>query len=163
MGHDKGAPAVPAGPGASTGLLCYLPAVLLRDTPGLPDARLQPPTLAEPGDPFAALRVVHLLARIPRGQAVRIRDVVDRLNAEHLDWSFSRGVVVAASVQLQANWLADYRNADGVVLREGPAGAEILLEDTSRVDPWMVRQVERLHAACVERLRAFAIEEGAIP
>jgi hypothetical protein len=137
--------------------------VLLRDTPGLPDPHLQPPTVAEAGDPFAALRVAHLLARVPRGEPVRLRDIVDRLNAEHLDWSFSRAVVIAAAVQLQANWQVDYRTSHGIVLREGPAGAEIELEDTSRVDPWFVRQVERLQAECRERLRAFAIEEGAIP
>ena len=39
----------------------------LRDTPGLPDPHLLPPQVAEVGDPFAELRVVHLLARIPRG------------------------------------------------------------------------------------------------
>ena len=137
--------------------------MLLRDTPGLPDPHLQPPTLAEAGDPFAEVRVVHLLARIPRGEPVRVRDVVDQLNAEHLDWSFSRGVVIAAAVQLQANWLADFRTSHGIVLREGHAGAEIELEDSSRVDPWIVRQVDRLRAECLERLRAFAIEEGAIP
>ena len=42
----------------------------LRATPDLPDPDLQPPTIAQPGDPFAELRVVHLLARIPRGEPV---------------------------------------------------------------------------------------------
>ena len=137
--------------------------MILRDVPGLPAPDLRPPIVAESGDPFAELRVVHLLARIPRGEAVRIRDLVDRLNAEHLDWSFSRTVVIAAAVQLQANWLTDYRNASGIVLREGLAGPEIVVEDSARVDPWIVRQVERLVARCTERLRAFAVEEGAIP
>jgi hypothetical protein len=134
--------------------------VRLRDTPGLPDAGLQPPTVAEAGDPFSQLRVVHLLARVPRGASVRVRDIVDQLNADHLDWSFSREVVVATVVQLQANWLADYRNSDGIVLRDGPAGTELVIEDSSRVDPWIVRQAQRLHDACREHLRRFAIEEG---
>ena len=137
--------------------------MLLRDTVGLPDPGLQPPHVAESGDPFAELRVVHLLARVPRAEPVRIRDVVDRLNADHLDWSFSRNVVIAAAVQLQANWLADFGGRDGIVLSDGPAGPEILIEDSVRVDPWMARQAERLHAACTERLRAFAVEEGSIP
>jgi hypothetical protein len=137
--------------------------VILRDVPGLRSADVRPPIVAESGDPFSELRVTHLLARIPRGVPVRIRDVVDQLNAEHLDWSFSRGVVIAAAVQLQANWLADYRNSSGIVLQEGIAGPEILVEDSSRVDPWIVRQVERLMARCTERLRAFAVEEGATP
>jgi hypothetical protein len=132
----------------------------LRDTAALPDPALSPPVVAEVGDPFAELRVVHLVARLPRGSGVRVRDIVDRLNAEYLDWSFSREVVVAAVVQLQANWLTDYRNSDGIVLGDGPAGPELTLEDSSRVDPWIVRQAERLSAACHERLRAFAIDEG---
>lgn len=132
----------------------------LRQTPGLPDPNIQPPTVAEVGDPFSELRVVHLLARLPRGSAVRVRDIVDQLDADYLDWSFPRAVVVAAVVQLQANWLTDYRNSDGIVLRDGPAGPELTIEDSSRVDPWIVRQAERLSVACREVLATFAIEEG---
>ena len=137
--------------------------MLLRETPGLPDASVRPPTVAEAGDAFASLRVVHLLARVPRGRPVRLRDIVDQLNAEHLDWSFSRVVVVATIVQLQANWQSDYRNSDGIELREGAAGPELVIEDSSRVDPWIVRQADRLHAECLEQLRIFAIEEGCAP
>jgi hypothetical protein len=135
----------------------------LRDVPGLPDPNLQPPVVAESGEPFAAVRVVHLLARIPRGRPVRVRDLVDRLNAEHLGWSFSRPVVLDAIVQLQANWMADYRNSDGIVLGEDDAGPTVAIEDTSRVDPWIVRQVARLVGACERELREFATAEGAIP
>jgi hypothetical protein len=135
----------------------------LRDVPGLPDPNLQPPMTAEPGDPFAELRVVHLLARIPRGIPTRLRDLVDRLNAEYVDWSFSRSVAIGAIVQLQANWMVDYRNVDGIRLEDGPQGAFVVIEDSSRVDPWIVRQAQRLAGACTERLRAFAVEEGAIP
>jgi hypothetical protein len=135
----------------------------LRETPGLPDATVRPPTVAEAGDAFASLRVVHLLARLPRGRPVRLRDIVDQLNADHLDWSFSRVVVVAAIVQLQANWRSDYRNSDGIELGEGAAGPELVIEDSSRVDPWIVRQADRLHADCVEQLRNFATEEGDVP
>ena len=137
--------------------------MLLRETSGLPEPNLQPPNVAEAGDPYAELRVVHLLARLPRGEPVRVRDVVDRLNADYLDWSFSRKVVIAAAVQLQANWQADYGNSDGILLQDGSAGPEIVIEDSMRVDPWIVRQADRLQADCMERLRAFAIEEGAIP
>ena len=90
--------------------------------------------------------------RASRGRAVRVRDIVDQLNADYLDWSFSREVVIAAVVQLQANWLTDYRNSDGIVLSDGPAGPELTIEDSSRVDPWIVRQAERLSIACAERL-----------
>lgn len=135
----------------------------LRTTQGLPAADLQPPTVAEAGDPFAELRVVDLLARLPRGQSVRVRDIVDQLNADYLDWSFSRAVVVTAILQLQANWRSDYRNNDGIDVHDGDSGPELVIEDSSRVDPWIVRQADRLHAACVEQLRAFAVEEGATP
>jgi hypothetical protein len=124
---------------------------------------VRPPTVAEPGDPFAALRVAHLLARIPRGEPVRLRDVVDRLNAEYLDWSFSRGVVAAVAVQMQANWIADFRTQAGFELADGAAGEELTIEDSPRVEAWLVRQVERLESACRDRLRAFARDEGAVP
>ncbi len=132
----------------------------LRQTPGLPDPNIQPPVVAEPADPFAQLRVVHLLGRIPRGTAVRVRDIVDQLDADYLDWSFSRDVVVSTVVQLQANWLTDYRNSDGIVLDDGPTGLELTIEDSSRVDPWIVRQAERLALACAEQLVEFSVEEG---
>lgn len=130
---------------------------------GLPDPGLQPPTMAEPGDPFAGLRVVHLVARVQRGTPIRVRDIVDHLNACYVDWSFSRNVVVAVLVQLQANWLADFRSVSGVDLHDGIAGAELVLEDTPRMGPWLVSQADHLAMACTERLRVFAVEEGAIP
>jgi len=134
----------------------------LSDVPGLPDADLRPPTVAESGDPFTALRVAHLLARIERGTAVRLRDVVDQLNAEYLDWSFLRPVVVSVAVQLQANWAADFRTTAGFDLAEGAHGEEITIEDSPRAGPWLIRQVERIAAECRDRLRAFARDEGAI-
>lgn len=124
---------------------------------------MQPPVIAEVGDPFSALRVAHLLARSPRGASVRLRDLVDRLNADYLDWSFSRAVVASVIVQLQANWMADFRSSKGIELNDGPAGAELVIEDTSRVEPWLVRQVERLAAECRTKLSQFARDEGATP
>ena len=124
--------------------------------PGLPDADLAPPVVAESKDPFAALRVIHLLARIERGRPVRIADIVDRLNASHLDWIFSAAVVTDVAVGLQANWMADYRNGSGIELGDGPYGATIAIEDSSRVDPWIVRQAERERAACHDILAAFS-------
>ena len=135
----------------------------LRPLTGLPDPNIHPPTVAASGDPFTGLRIAHLVARLPRGQRIRIRDVVDRLNAEYVDWSFSRAVVVDLVVQLQANWMADYRNSSGIVVEEGPAGAEVEIEDSARVDPWIGRQVERLAAECRRVLGAFARDEGATP
>jgi hypothetical protein len=133
------------------------------ELPGLPSADLAPPVVATSGDPFAALRVVHLLARVPRGRPIRLRDLVDRLNADYLDWSFSRAVVADVIVQLQANWMADYRNRDGIVLAHGEAGEEVTIEDSPRVDPWIVRQAQRLADECLARLRTFARDEGGLP
>jgi len=129
----------------------------LRPAPaGLPEPGLAPPVVAEPGDPFAALRVVELIARIDRGRPLRLDDLVDALNARHLDWLFDRAVVADVLIGLQANWMADYRNASGIVLDDGPYGATVTLEDSPRVDPWIVRQAQREAAACRERLAEFA-------
>ncbi len=129
----------------------------LRDAlPGLPDPAIQPPIVAESGDPFSALRVVHLLARLEHGRPARLDDVVDALNAEYMDWVFDRPVVVDVALQLQSNWMADYRNASGIELEEGPYGPTIRLEDSRRVDPWMVQQAVRLAAECRARLVEFS-------
>ena len=129
----------------------------LRTAPaGMPGVDLAPPVVAESGDPFTALRVVDLVARLPRGQVVPIGAVVDHLNATYLDWLFEPRVVADALIQLQANWLVDYRNTSGIVIEDGPGGATLTIEDTSRVDPWIARQAQRLADACREELLAFS-------
>jgi hypothetical protein len=124
--------------------------------PGLPDPSIAPPTIAEAGDPFTAVRVIDLLARLERGGPVRLADVVDRLNATYLDWLFTVPVVTDVALQLQSNWMADYRNGSGIVLDVGPLGPTIAIEDSSRVDPWIVRQALREAASCTERLAEFS-------
>ena len=111
--------------------------------PDLPDPGIDPPVVAESRDPFAAVRILHLLARVERGRPVRLDDLVDALNATYLDWLFTRRVVTDTIIALQANWMTDYRNASGIVIEEGPYGEALSIEDTSRVDPWLVRQVRR--------------------
>lgn len=129
----------------------------LREAPaGLPDPAVAPPVVAEAGDPFTAIRVIDLLARLERGTPVRVADVVDRLNATYLDWLFTTTVVADVALQLQSNWMADYRNSSGIVLDDGPLGATIAIEDSSRVDPWIVRQAQREAALCTERLAEFS-------
>jgi hypothetical protein len=129
----------------------------LRDAPpGLPDPAIAPPTIAEAGDPFTALRVIDLLARIERGTPVRLSDIADRLNATYLDWLFTVPVVADVALQLQSNWMADYRNSSGIVLDDGALGPTIAIEDSSRVDPWIVRQALREAASCTERLAEFS-------
>ena len=133
----------------------------LRPAPdGLPEAHPAPPVVAEVGDPFSAVRVIDLVARMERGAPVRIDDLVAALNARHVDWLFDRPAVVDALVALQANWLADYRNASGIVLEEGPYGATLMIEDSPRVDPWIVRQARREDASCRELLAEFARRDG---
>ena len=129
----------------------------LRPAPaGMPDPAVTPPTVAEAGDPFATVRVIDLLARLERGTPVRLADIADRLNATYLDWWFSPEVVADVVLQLQANWMADYRNSSGIVVEDGPLGATLTIEDTSRVDPWIVRQAGRAAASCTERLAEFS-------
>jgi hypothetical protein len=122
----------------------------------MPAVDLDPPVLAESGDPFASLRVVDLVARLERGRPIGLGAIVDRLNAMHLDWLFEARVVADVLVQLQSNWLADYRNTSGIVLDEGPSGATLTIEDSSRVDPWIARQAQRLADACRAELAAFS-------
>ena len=132
----------------------------LRPAPsGLPDPDFAPPVVAESGDPFAAMRVVHLVARLPRGTPIELTTVVDRLNATYLDWLFHERVVADALVQLAANWAADYRSTGGIVLEDAPSGATLTIEDSARVDPWIVRQAQRQAAACREALLDFSRRE----
>ena len=126
-----------------------LPAGMSLDLPA-------PPVIAESGDPFTSLRVIHAVARLERGMPVRLDTIVDRLNAAHLDWLFNRSVVASVLVTLQANWMADYRNASGIVISDGPGGATVTIEDSSRVDPWIVRQALREEAECRDALAEFA-------
>jgi len=129
----------------------------LRPAPtGLEIADLAPPVTAESGDPFSTWRILDLVARLERGAPQRLTDIVDRLNATHLDWIFGRRVVEDVLLQLQANWIADYRNSSGIVIDDGPNGASVTIEDSTRVDPWIVRQVAREAAACRELLRDFS-------
>src|SRR6266508_2931161 len=129
----------------------------LRPAPaGMPDPAITPPTIAESGDPFSAVRVIDLLARLERGSPIRVIDIAERLNATYLDWLFTPAVVTDVALQLQANWMADYRNSSGIVVEDGPYGATITIEDSSRVDPWIVRQARRAANECTERLAEFS-------
>jgi hypothetical protein len=129
----------------------------LRPAPaGLPDPDIAPPTIGESGDPFTTLRVLDLLARLERGRPQRLADIADRLDATYLDWLFPVPVVADVVIQLQADWMADYRNASGIVLEDGPTGPTLTIEDSSRVDPWIVRQAQRVAADCTERLAEFS-------
>jgi hypothetical protein len=129
----------------------------LRPAPtGLPDPEIDPPTIGEARDPFTAVRVIHLVARLERGRPIRFSDIADRLNASYLDWLFPVSVVADVALQLQANWMADYRNSSGIVIADGPSGPTLTIEDSSRVDPWIVRQAQREVASCTERLAEFS-------
>lgn len=123
---------------------------------GFPEELPRPPVVAESGDPFATLRVLDAIARMERGTPVRLDDLVDRLNARHLDWLFTRRVVADVLVALQANWMADYRNTSGIVLDDGDRGPRVTLEESPRVDPWLVGQARRAAQTCREALDEFA-------
>ena len=129
----------------------------LRPAPtDLPDPDITPPTIGESGDPFTTVRVVELLARLERGRPQRLADVADRLDATYLDWLFPVPVITDVVIQLQTDWMADYRNSSGIVLEDGPTGPTVTIEDSSRVDPWIVRQAAREAASCTERLAEFS-------
>jgi hypothetical protein len=106
----------------------------LRPAPtGMPDPAITPPTVGEARDPFTTVRVVDLISRVERGRAIRLADIADRLNASYLDWLFPVSVVGDVALQLQANWMADYRNSSGIQVDDGPVGPTLTIEDTSRV------------------------------
>jgi hypothetical protein len=129
----------------------------LRPAPaGMPDPAITPPIVGEARDPFTTVRVVDLVSRLERGRAVRLADIADRLNASYLDWLFPVPVVADVALQLQANWMADYRNSSGIQVEDGPAGPTLTIEDSTRVDPWIVRQALRAAAECTERLAEFS-------
>ena len=129
----------------------------LRPAPtGMPDPAITPPTVGEARDPFTTVRVLDLISRVERGRPIRLADIADRLNASYLDWLFPVSVVGDVALQLQANWMADYRNGSGIRLEDGPLGATLTIEDSSRVDPWIVRQAMRAAAECTERLAEFS-------
>jgi hypothetical protein len=122
----------------------------------MPEPHLAPPVVAESGDPFTALRVIDLLARIPRGTPIELRAIVDRLNATYLDWLFPERVVADAVIQLALNWAADYRSTGGVTLEDGAYGPTVTVEDSTRVDPWITRQAQGTAAECRELLLDFS-------
>lgn len=129
----------------------------LRAAPaGLPDPTITPPTVAEAGDPFATVRVLDLVVRLERGLPIRLDAIADRLNAMYLDWLFPVRVVADVVLQLSSNWMVDYRNSSGIVVADGPSGPTLTVEDSSRVDPWLVRQAQRAAAECTERLTEFS-------
>jgi hypothetical protein len=132
----------------------------LRAAPaGMPEPNLAPPVVAESGDSFAALRVVDLVARLERGRPIRLAEIVDRLNVLYLDWLFSERVVADVILQLAANWAADYRSTAGITVEDGPRGASLTIENSTRVDPWIVRQAQRQADACREALLDFSRHE----
>ena len=106
-------------------------------TDRVPEAGLRPPPLE-------------------RGVPVPIATVVDRLNSAYLDWLFDERAVADALLQLQANWMADYRNTSGIVIDEVGGRPTVTIEDSSRVDPWIVRQAIRQAEACRVALAEFS-------
>lgn len=130
--------------------------VLRQAPPGMPDPSVAPPVIAEAGDPFTALRIIDLLARLERGRPIRLDAIASRLDAAYLDWLFPPRVVADVVLQLHANWMADYRNSEGFEVGDGPSGPVLTIEDSARVDPWIVRQALRTAAECTERLAEFS-------
>jgi hypothetical protein len=134
---------------------------LLGDTPeGLPDPDLAPPQVARAGDPFASLRIVHALARLRRNVPHQLRDVVAAINAAYIDWSFAEAVVLSEIVQLQSNWSISFHGEDRIVLGENERGRTLLIVDSTKMTPFLVKQALERAAACDDELRSFALGDG---
>jgi hypothetical protein len=130
---------------------------------GMPDPNLVPPQIARAGDPFAALRIVHFVARLERNVTHQLREVVDALNAAYLDWYFSEKVLLAELVQLQANWAISFHGDDRIVLDRNERGRTLLIVDSSKMGSFLVSEARRLVERCQEQLRSFTLGDGVSP
>jgi hypothetical protein len=128
--------------------------------PGMPETDLNPPQIARIGDPFSTLRLVAFVARLRRNETLQLRDVVASLNAAHLDWYFPEKVVLAALVQLQANWSISFHGEDRIVLDGNERGHTLLIVDSTKMTPFLVAQANRLKDECDEELRRFSLGDG---
>ncbi|CAN5293029.1 hypothetical protein BH23CHL9_BH23CHL9_05520 [soil metagenome] len=126
----------------------------------MPDPRQSPPQLARSGDPFAALQLVHFVSRLHRNQTLQVRDVVNALNAEFLDWYFAEKVLLAELVQLQANWGISFHGDDRIVLDRNERGHTMLIIDSTKMSSFLVNEARRLSDACTEELRRFTLGDG---
>jgi len=129
----------------------------------MPDPGLAPPQIARSGDEFASLRIVHFMSRLRRNQTLQLRDVVAALNAEFLDWYFSEKVVLAALVQLQANWSISFHGDDRIVLDRNERGHTLLIVDSTKMTTFFVSEARRLADACADELRRFTLGDGVSP
>lgn len=134
--------------------------ILDPDLSDLPDTAPSPPQIGRIGDPFAGLRMVEFVARIRRNQTHQLRDVVTAMNAAYLDWYFPEKVLLAALVQLQANWSISYHGEDRIVLDRNERGHTLLIVDSTKMTPFLAAQAARLRDACDEELRRFALGDG---
>lgn len=128
---------------------------------GMPDPDLTPPQIARGGDPFGQLRIVHALSRLRRNITHQLRDVVAAVNAAHLDWYFSEKVVLAAIIQLQANWAISFHGEDRIVLARNERGHTLLIIDSTKMSAFFVSEAQRLVEACEEEQRRFTLGDGA--
>lgn len=130
---------------------------------GMPDPNRVPPQIARSGDPFAAVRIVHFVSRLPRNVTLQLRDVVAVLNGAYLDWSFSERVVLAELVQLQANWAISFHGEDRIVLDRNERGHTLLIVDSTKMSNFLVGEARRLADACDDELRTFMLGDGIHP
>jgi hypothetical protein len=130
---------------------------------GMPDPDLVPPQIARSGDPFASVRIVHFLSRVRRNATHQVRDIVASLNAAFMDWSFSEKVVLAAIVQLQANWSISFHGDDRIVLDRNERGHTLLIVDSTKMSAFFISEARRLVARCEEEQRTFTLGDGISP
>ena len=130
---------------------------------GMPDPQVAPPQVARSGDPFARLRILHHLARLPRNVTLPLRAVVDSLNAAFLDWYFSEKVLLAELVQLQANWALSFHGEDRIVLDRNERGHTLLIVDSTRMSAFLVAEGRRAADEADNELRRFTLGDGVSP
>ena len=102
-------------------------------------------TSARAGDPFTAVRVIDLLARVERGRPIRLADIADRLERDAISTGCSRcrSSRTSRSSSRRTGWPIT-ATARASSIEDGPTGPTLTIEDSSRVDPWIVRQAQRV-------------------
>jgi hypothetical protein len=130
---------------------------------GMPDPTVAPPQVARSGDPFARLRIIHHLSRLPRNLTLPLRTVVASLNAAFMDWFFSEKVVLAEVVQLQANWAISFHGDDRIVLDRDERGHTLLIVDSTRMTSFLIAEGRRAADEADDELRRFTLGDGTSP
>ena len=136
----------------------------LADAPdGMPDPNVAPPQIARSGDPFARLRIIHHLSRLPRNVTLpgagRGRLPERRLPRLVLQREGGPRRAGPAAGQLGISFHGD----DRIVLDRDERGHTLLIVDSTRMTAFLVAEGRRAADEADEELRRFTLGDGVSP